>query len=257
MARWILGTFLLVGCALLVGSQETPAPVEVPAETMPALLIRRVAPVYPPLARQARIQGTVVLKVIVNKDGEVRAAEPISGHPMLAPSAIEAVKQWRYRPVMKDGEPVEVTTTIQVNFKIAGAPPASSGEGAQPEGSVTAAPAEGIVGAVDPGTTPLPAPPRRVRVSSGVASGLIVSKVAPRYPADAREQRIQGTVLLKVNIDREGNVYKTELISGHPLLAPAAIETVRQWKYKPYLLNGSPVEVETQVQVNFVLASSS
>ena len=56
-----------------------------------------------------------------------------------------------------------------------------------------------------------------------------------------------------MNIDKEGNVYKTELISGHPLLAPAAIEAVQQWKYKPYLLNGTPVEVETQVQVNFVL----
>lgn len=59
--------------------------------------------------------------------------------------------------------------------------------------------------------------------------------------------------MLKVNIDKEGTVYKTELISGHPLLAPAAIEAVQQWKYKPYLLNGAPVEVETQVQVNFVL----
>ena len=112
MARLILGTFLLVGCALLAASQETAAPVEVPAEAMQALLIRRVAPVYPPLARQARIQGTVVMKVIVNKAGEVRAAEPISGHPMLAPSAIEAVKQWRYTPYLKDGEPVEVTTAI-------------------------------------------------------------------------------------------------------------------------------------------------
>lgn len=75
----------------------------------------------------------------------------------------------------------------------------------------------------------------------------------PEYPSDAREQHIQGVVILKVNIDKEGNVYNVELISGHPLLAPAAMAAVRQWKYKPYLLNGMPVEVETQVQVNFVL----
>jgi len=77
--------------------------------------------------------------------------------------------------------------------------------------------------------------------------------VNPEYPSDAREQHIQGVVILKVNIDKEGNVYNVELISGHPLLAPAAMAAVRQWKYKPYLLNGMPVEVETQVQVNFVL----
>ena len=252
MARWILGTFLLVGY-VLVASQETAAPVEVPAEALQKLLINRVAPFYPPLARQARIQGAVFLKVIVNKAGEVRAAEPISGHPMLAPSAIAAVKQWRHTPYMEDGEPVEVTTTIQVHFQLAGTPPASSGEGARPDDSGTPAQPGGIVGAVDAATTPLPPPPQRVRISSGVASGLIVTKVPPQYPADAREKRVQGTVVLKVNIDKEGNVYKTELISGHPLLAPAAIEAVRQWKYKPYLLNGTAVEVETQVQVNFVL----
>ena len=253
MARLILGTLLLAGCALLVASQETPAPVEVPAQAMQSLLIRRVAPVYPPLARQARIQGIVTLKVIVSKDGEVRAAEPVSGHPMLAPAAIAAVKQWRYTPYMQDGEPVEVTTTIQVHFQIADKPPVSSADGAHPDNSGIPALDGGIAGAVDAATTPLPAPPQRVRVSSGVASGLIVSKVPPRYPEDAREARVQGTVVLKVNIDKEGNVYKTELITGHPLLAPAAIEAVRQWKYKPYLLNEVPVEVETQVQVNFVL----
>ena len=68
-----------------------------------------------------------------------------------------------------------------------------------------------------------------------------------------RMQHIQGVVVLSAIIDKEGNVANVQLISGHPLLAPAAIEAVKQWKYKPYLLNGTPVEVETQVQVNFTL----
>jgi len=85
---------------------------------------------------------------------------------------------------------------------------------------------------------------------------LIIKKVQPDYPPDAIEQHIQGVVVLKVNIDKQGNVYKVELISGHPLLAPAAIAAVRQWKYKPYLLNGTPVEVETQAQVNFTLSGN-
>jgi TonB family protein len=122
MARLLLGTFLLVCSTLLAASQDTPAPVEVPAASLQKLLINRVAPVYPPLARQARIQGTVFLKVIVNKSGEIRDLEVISGHPLLVPSATEALRKWRYTPYEHDGEPIEVTTTIQVNFRIADKP---------------------------------------------------------------------------------------------------------------------------------------
>jgi protein TonB len=93
-----------------------------------------------------------------------------------------------------------------------------------------------------------------VRVSSGVQSGLLIRKVNPAYPPLARQARIQGTVILQALISKDGNIENLQLISGHPMLAPSAIEAVKQWKYKPYLLNGEPVEVETQVQVNFTLA---
>ena len=79
-------------------------------------------------------------------------------------------------------------------------------------------------------------------------------KVPPAYPPLARQARIQGRGLLQAQISKEGNIENLQLISGHPMLAPAAIEAVKQWKYKPYLLNGEPVEVDTQVQVNFTLA---
>jgi periplasmic protein TonB len=81
--------------------------------------------------------------------------------------------------------------------------------------------------------------PQRVRISQGVGEKFIVKKVPPQYPAEAREQHIQGTVLLKAEIDKDGNVESLSLISGHPLLAPAAIDAVRQWKYKPFLLKQS------------------
>jgi len=86
-----------------------------------------------------------------------------------------------------------------------------------------------------------------------VSQGLLITKVAPEYPEEARQAHIQGTVILQVRIDKEGNVVSLELISGHPMLAATAIAAVRQWKYRPYLLNGEPVEVDTQVLVNFVL----
>jgi periplasmic protein TonB len=116
----------------------------------------------------------------------------------------------------------------------------------------------GVIGRIL-GSTPPPGPnaglPARVRVSSGVVQGLLVRQVAPVYPPLARQARIQGVVLLKARIDKDSNVVQLDLISGHPLLAPAAIDTVKQWKYKPYLLNGQPCDIETQIQVSFSLAS--
>jgi TonB family protein len=98
--------------------------------------------------------------------------------------------------------------------------------------------------------------PLGVRVSSGVQSGLLIRKVAPTYPPLARQARIQGTVVLQAQISKDGNIENLQLISGHPMLVPAAIQAVKQWKYRPYLLKGEPVEVETQVQVNFTLAAN-
>ena len=161
---------------------------------------------------------------------------------MLAPSAIEAVKQWKYRPYLLNGKAVEVDTKVVVNFTLADSPPTG-----------------GVVSDVPGGGLPLgdqghSAVPQRIRVSQGVSQGLLVSKVPPQYPQGAKDQRIQGVVVMKVTIDKEGNVVNIQLISGHPMLAPSAIEAVKQWKYRPYLLNDTPLEVETQVTVNFTLA---
>lgn len=96
--------------------------------------------------------------------------------------------------------------------------------------------------------------PQRVRVSSRVMGELIIKKVAPRYPEEARRAHIQGTVLLQVLINKNGIVEDVQLISGHPELTEAAIKAVKKWKYKPYLLQGEPAEVETIIQVNFSLS---
>jgi TonB family protein len=97
--------------------------------------------------------------------------------------------------------------------------------------------------------------PQRVRISQVVAQGLLVTRVQPTYPPDAREAGIQGTVILKAVISKAGDVDSLQLISGHPTLAPAAMEAVKQWKYKPYLLNGTAVSVETRIRVNFALSA--
>jgi len=105
-----------------------------------------------------------------------------------------------------------------------------------------------------PVAVPKVATPQRVRVSQGVTQGLLMRKIQPAYPPLARQARIQGSVLLQAEISKDGSIQNLRLISGHPMLAPAAIEAVKQWKYKPYILNGEPVEVETQITVNFTLA---
>lgn len=115
----------------------------------------------------------------------------------------------------------------------------------------------GVIGGIissTPVAVPKVATPQRVRVSQGVTQGLLIRKVQPAYPPLARQARIQGSVQLQAEISKDGTIENLRLISGHPMLAPAAIEAVKQWRYKPYILNGEPVEVETQITVNFTLS---
>jgi protein TonB len=101
----------------------------------------------------------------------------------------------------------------------------------------------------------VPVVPQRVRISQGVTKGLLIHKQEPTYPSLARAARVQGDVILNAIIDTNGQITNLQLVSGHPMLVPAAIEAVRQWRYKPYLLNGQPVEVETTITVIFTLSS--
>ena len=100
-----------------------PAPVVRPFRSSNLLagsLVRRVQPVYPPLARNARVQGSVILFALISKAGAIENLRVVSGHPMLAPAAIEAVSQWRYRPYILNAEPIEVETQITVTFSLSG-----------------------------------------------------------------------------------------------------------------------------------------
>jgi len=98
-----------------------------------------------------------------------------------------------------------------------------------------------------------PVQAQKLRVSSGVAAGMLVHQVKPQYPPIAVQARIQGTVVLQAVIGKDGTVKDLRLLTGHPMLSPAAIEAVKQWRYRPYLLNGEPVDVDTQINVNFTL----
>jgi protein TonB len=96
----------------------TPQRIRVGGNVQQAKLIRQPRPAYPPLAKQARIQGTVRFNAIIGKDGTIQNLTLVSGHPLLVPAATDAVKQWVYQPTLLNGEPVEVVTQIDVNFTL-------------------------------------------------------------------------------------------------------------------------------------------
>src|SRR6204780_5434009 len=153
--------------------------------------------------------------------------------------------------------PTKIPQKIQM-IKEDEAPPAmaSSGVVGGVPGGIPGGQMGGVIGGIissTPVAVPKVATPQRVRVSSGVSTGLLVRKVTPTYPPLARQARIQGTVVLRAVISKDGSIEGLTLVSGHPMLVQSALEAVRQWKYKPYLLNGEPVEVDTEVLVNFTL----
>ena len=135
----LAGVLLLAGGAFTMGQEpERTPPTELkevhlhpppgkkftPTDKVtPAKLIKKINPAYPPLARQTRISGTVKLRAVIGADGSVQQLDLISGHPLLVKPALDAVWQWKYTPVLVDGEPVEIDTTIDVVFSLKQDPP--------------------------------------------------------------------------------------------------------------------------------------
>lgn len=188
-------------------------------------------------------------------------APPPPPPPPPPPAAAPIVKQVKIQTELDNGQ---LRTPTAIPKKIAmiredEAPPPSAGAGVVGgvPGGVPGGQMGGVIGGIISGTpvaVPKVATPQRVRVSQGVTEGLLLRKVQPNYPPLARSARIQGQVVLQAVIGKDGTIQNLRAISGHPMLTPAAIDAVKQWRYKPYFLNGEPVEVDTQITVNFTLA---
>jgi TonB family protein len=371
-------------------------------ETASALAVKKVPAVYAEKTRANGVQGTVVLKILITETGNVTEATAVSGDPDLAQSAVDAIKQWKYKPYVVDGKAMPVQTQVSFDFRIR--PPAprnmpgsfkhdmyqnqflgltyplssqwfrvdlpisshaasDTGEeillaashapvapdawgtpstfvlgttlpspgrsdGKQELAALTATLSaekkvsqDGDIGqfetagltfyradfqvsndqyqtivctlanghlfhwnflavskpamneavatlraitqietlSANPSATPESTAPKpaivitRMRVSSGVLAGLLQKKVDPVYPQGAKDLHIQGTVILHVIVDDQGNVTSIGLVAGPGMLAPATIDVVSQWKYKPYMLNGKPIELDSTVEVRFTL----
>jgi protein TonB len=137
-------------------------------------------------------------------------------------------------------------------FKEAELPPDVITPGGATGGVFGGIPGQGMVAAVAP-PPPKPAAPTRVKQGGNVTAASILNQTRPVYPALARQARIQGNVVLHAIIDKDGKVAQLEVISGHPLLVQSALDAVKQWRYKPTLLNGDPVEVDTTITVTFTM----
>jgi len=114
----------------------------------------------------------------------------------------------------------------------------------------SAAPLSNLVG---PNTNVAAPVLQTMNVSQGVSQGLVIKKVQPQYPSTALQLHVEGQVQLLATISKSGNISAVKILSGDALLTKAAVDAVKQWKYKPYLLNGEPVEIQTQITMNFKL----
>ena len=158
--------------------------------------------------------------------------------------------------------PTKIPTKVEM-IKEEEAPPPMTGGGVigGVPGGIPGGQLGGVIGGIISASSTLnavpklaPVMPKRLRISQGVISGQLIRKLEPRYPPLAQQARIQGQVVLNAVISKTGVVENLELVSGHPMLVPAALDAVRQWRYRPYLLNGEPVEVETTITVTFHIA---
>jgi TonB family protein len=206
------------------------APVRVGGDIKPPVRTEYVAPVYPPIAQQAKIQGTVVLEIVIGPTGAVTEARSLRQNPLLDAAAVDAVRKWKYTPTLLNGAAVPVIMTVTLNFdlgkdrqspviieatinkdgsvrdtRVINIPPA---EIAQPLRQVVAAPAD----------------PQVIVVPAGYA-------------------------IVDVTVGKDGMVREAKLIKGDEKLAAAALDAVRLWRYQPTLLNGVPIEVKMTVLV--------
>jgi protein TonB len=182
--------------------------------------------------------------------------------PPPPPPPAQVVKVQKITTEIVDGAlrtPTKIPEKIKKIVEEEAPPPAASMGVPGAVGGVPGGTAGGVLGGVlsAANATPPRVQPQRIRVSSGVAAGRLINKVQPVYPPIAKSARVQGKVILQAQISKNGTIEGLRVVSGHPMLTQAAIDAVSRWRYQPYILNGEPVEVDTQVEVTFTLQGGS
>jgi TonB family protein len=197
------------------GVYEVPASNLKKLDSSPAVEFPRELSAY-------EVADTVAIEVTVSTEGKVRKAKAVSGKiPVLKDAAEKTVKKWEFEPYLVNGTPVPVRTQITLNFNN------TLDHYRDPNGDAP------------------------VHLDEKSAKALIAKSIQPQYPPDARQAHIQGAVELRVIVGKDGRVHALHIITGHPLLAAAAYNAVRQWEFKPYVENGKTLPVDTNETVTF------
>lgn len=231
-------------------AQHAQEVVRVGSQIAPPMKIKDVRPVYPPIALSARVEGVVIVEVDIDTEGAVSAARVLRPVALLDEAALEAVRQWRFTPTVLNGQPVPVVMTVSVAFRLGPdgqpAPPPPPPSPAPPAVVAPAALPQPAAVSWNPGDPPL-------RIGGQIKEPKKLKDVRPVYPEIALHARVQGVVILEVQIDQDGRVSNARVLRPVALLDDAAIDAVLQWEFMPTLVNGQPVPVIMTVTVNFTL----
>jgi TonB family protein len=179
-------------------------------------LIKIVNPVYPEIAKQAQVEGVVILEATTDIYGRVINTKILRSIPLLDQAAIDAVRQWIYEPMIIDGKPRGVIFTVTCTFE--------RDEEDEP-----------------------------VRAIGDIKPPKLIKMVKPVHPEIAKQAIVEGVVILEATTDVYGRVVNTKILRSIPLLDQAAIDAVRQWIYEPMIIDGKPKGVIFTVTVVFEL----
>ena len=268
----VLGGAWSGGVPLYPGAGPKPG-----EKVMPPRPVKQVDPIYPELARQARVEGAVILEATTDTYGRVDSIRVLRSIPLLDQAAVDALKQWVYEPMVIDGKPRSVTFTVTMQFKLdeknkpkvgglvggvrgGVSTGVSGGVAAGVEGGVKGGVSGGIEGGVVGGVLGGVAGARdkqfegdAVRAVGDVKPPTLVKQVDPLYPEIARQARVEGTVIVEAKADENGDVVDARILRSIPVLDQAAIDAVKQWKYEPLIIDGKPRKVIFTVTVRFSL----
>jgi TonB family protein len=201
-------------------------------EVKPPKLIKKVDPIYPEEAKEADLEGTVVLEATTDQKGNVKEVRIVKGdHDILNKAAMEAVKQWKYEPMLIDGVPHGIQFTVTCNFSL-------------DEKKTKVSAESGILGKDQS---------QQVRAVGDVKPPKLIKKVDPVYPEAAKKAEIEGTVILEATTDIYGRVVSARILRSIPELDQAAIDAVKQWVYEPMIIDGEPKGIVFTVTCTFKL----
>jgi protein TonB len=194
-----------------------------------------------PLFNPEALSGKAITILMTAPPVPVEQPRPVM-HPAQAPAALSEANN-----------PFQVPRQIPINIYVPDRPEPSTTIDPNVLASSGLGPGipDGVLHGTNPNVVRAPVGPKQI--SSGVAVGMLIRKVVPEYPVIGRNMRVEGTVVLQAMISKSGTIENLRVVSGPTLLQQAAIDAVEKWQYRPYLLNGEPVEVETTVNVDFKL----